>query len=271
MLDACIEALYFHPSEMSVSYAIHQGKVLNPDFKTHWGARAKAAWGICPNEWQLWLSFLHYHARNSSSMHDGGYQPTWGHPSLNQGQVADTLFNMWRLHLGLADGGLSYPWQISDCVEASLFCFFRYTEVRHKLKIDYTPGEVFSMKNKFWGIGPGFGGEGVFTLTQWLSLFAKGTLNLSFGKFYVHQDQKLDSVGLNVFNEFIQLEPIINGALGLQVCFWSCFFRLGWEAYLFINQNQLARFPDQTMPAVFVSNGGSLTLQGLSLGLEVKF
>jgi hypothetical protein len=168
---------------------------------------------------------------------------------------------MWRLHLGLLDGTLSKDWAISNTLSLRLIGGIRYGEIRHKLE------EVSSvcMKNKFFGIGPLVGCEGVLGLSSCLELYLRSAFTLFFGRFYVHQDRP----PMKFYNEFRQNETALESCLGLR--FSRCWFygQLAYEFYLFPGQNQLARFP--SVEGKFIANQGDLSLHGPSLGVGIRF
>ncbi len=260
------DALYFQARENRVSYAIANHKVQNPDFNAHFGVRGKMGVGLPNDCMQLWIQYLHFHARTRESQRNAVFIPTWGHPFLNQNVTE--VFNLWRLHLGLLDLGLSRSWVVSDCLELIPYAALRYAEIRQKLKIDYGTVETLSMKNKFWSGGPLMGVEARWAWTCWLHFFSRGAFSLVFGKTYVHQDDETSTTKVKFLNEFNQVRGIVEAALGLDFpLFSSMRIRIAWESYLFWGQNQLPRFVDPLMPGKFVANQGNLSLQGLSLGI----
>lgn len=288
-----VDALYFQARENGVSYAIEQkksspflscGKVLEPDFKTHWGVKGKFGIDLGHDCWKIWLQFLHYHARVTEEKSDGCFFPTWGHPQRLGEGYADSVRSRWRLHLGIADLFLSRPWAISDCVELLPYFGLRFAGVRFKSRVDYRGGTLFpgaeedlSMKNKFLGIGPQLGAEALWHFSHGFSLYTRGSGSLVFGEFYIHQDENRtgESDGIKFFDEFWQTRFLLEMALGLE--FRSCcgcvelYGRVGWELYLFLGQNQSVRFVSETMPGKFVTNQGDLSLQGLSLSFGIGF
>lgn len=257
-----VDALYFQASENGVHYAIKEGHVLNPDFKYRFGGRATVGIALPHDCWQLVLQFTHYHGRNRQNKTGGGFSPTWAHPGLMPPGFVDNVYNMWRLHMGLGDIDLTRHFCICDCLEFWPYFGLRYSEIRHKLRI-YYDDDFVSMKNKFWGLGPIGGLEGLWRLNSWLGIFARGAGSLPYGKFYIHQSEGR----LNFLDQYHQLCFIVEAALGLDFRYCNFFARVGWDVYLFLGQNQLARF----IPGTFVSNQGDLSLHGLSLSLGIGF
>lgn len=197
-----------------------------------------------------------------------------GHPRKKEGgeffstwSFSDTpqtaIFNLWRLHMGLADLLLARCWEVSDSLSLTPFWGLRYGEIRHKLKQD---ADV-SMKNKFWGVGPEMGFEGMWNLCNWLGIYGKSGLSLLYGKFYVHQD--IEEV--NFLEEYFQMSGVLEMALGFRLG-RGCFFGdLAFEIFLFPGQNQLSRFLSNTKSADFAGNQGDLSLYGFSFGLGAYF
>src|SRR5580704_361803 len=96
-----VDALYFQARENGVHYAIANEHVLHPEFKSHFGGRLTAGVDVCHDSWQAVLRFLHYHARTRQDKSNGPFSPTWIHPLLGTDGFADSVYNMWRLHMGL--------------------------------------------------------------------------------------------------------------------------------------------------------------------------
>ncbi|NGX37894.1 MAG: hypothetical protein K1000chlam2_01062 [Chlamydiae bacterium] len=276
------EALYFQARESGVSYAIVNERVVHPDFQSRFGGRAKIGVDLGHDCWQLWVQFLHYHARTTEKKVGKEFFPTWGHPLRGAGGHADEVFNRWRLHMGFLDVNLACPWGVSECLELWPFWGLRFAGVRHKLRIDYRGGTLFpgveedlSMKNKFWGLGPEMGVEAFWRLNSWLRIFSRGACSLLFGEFYIHQDEesrgKKEAGALKFYDEYDQTKKVLEMSLGLDFQYCQFYARVGWEIYLLMGQNQLVRFVDESMPGKFVGNLGDLSLHGLSFGLGLKF
>ncbi len=265
MMDAYVgvDALYLTPKEEGVSYAIVDERVENPDCHARWGYKAKIGAFGGEDCWRIELSFLHYHARTISSVH-GDILPTWGHP-LSSSLFSGTAAELWRLHLGFADLTLGKCFCVSPCLELAAWVGLRYAEVRHKIKVDYGVEEL-CFKNKFWGGGLQFGMESLWRLCDWLKLYSRGAGSLVMGRFYVHQDIP----PVKLYNQFHQLQQMLEGGVGLNFCFGAWTFRAGWELYLLFDQNQLVHFVDR-QPGKFVSQLGDLSMQGLLLSLKFLF
>jgi len=239
LIDLQADALYFQALENGVGFAIHEERIVNPKFKYHFGARVKAGATLGDDCWELSAAFLHYHARTC--------RESWG--------------QLWRLHMGLADLAISRSWTISNTLSINPLWGLRYGEIRHKLK----EGPAVCMKNKFFGIGPKMGFEGIFSLCSPLDLFLRGGVSLLFGKIYVHQDR----LPLKFYDEFHQNRAMFESALGLRLT-KGCFYgQAAFEIYLFPGQNQLAHFTH--VPGKYVTNQGDLSLHGLSFGLGACF
>lgn len=274
LMDLQVEALYFQARENGYSYAIVEDRVTAPDFKSHFGARIQLASEFGCDCWRFRLSFLHYHARNRSSI-SGKVQPLWGHPGTFQGPFVQRADSMWRLHMGFGDLDLGRSWPISSCVTLTPYIGLRFASVRHKADVDYLTFSTFSMKNKFWGIGPLIGVETKWLLGGNFSLYAQVSGSLLFGELYVHQDQKWETNALKFFDIFTQTRAILGGELGLEqsILFscWTLSLRVGGNLYWLPGQNQLPYFTSSEMEGKFVNNLGDLSLTGLSFGLGLEF
>lgn len=275
-----VDALYFQASENGVHYAIKDEHVLNPEFKYRFGGRAAVGISLPCNCWQLLLQFTHYHGRNRQNKSGAQFFPTWTHPAVAPQGFVDSVYNMWRLHLGLGDLAVTRYFAICQCLELWPYFGLRYAEIRHKLRIYYKGGSAFpgetdfvSMKNKFWGLGPFGGLEGLWRWNSWFGLFARGAGSLPYGKLYIHQSEGPfgQPHDLVYFDQYHQLCFILEAALGLDFRFCNFYSRVGWEVFLFFGQNQLARFISTEIPGKFIANQGDLSLHGLALSLGIGF
>jgi len=280
-----VDALYFQANENGVHYALEGKDVLNPKFKYRFGARGAVGISLPCDCWQLMVQFTHYHGRTRRTQSGAQFFPTWTHPGISPMGYVDSVYNMWRLHLGLADVALSRYFSICGCLDLCPYFGLRYAEIRHKLRIYYSGGTAFpgetdfvEMKNKFWGVGPTAGLEAFWHWTSVISLFARATASLPYGKFYVHQNEGLygEQHLLSYYNQYHQLCFIADGALGLnfRFCPNACigfYGRVAWEVELFLGQNQMARFISEEIPGKFIANQGDLSLHGVSLGLGIFF
>jgi len=266
-MDFQAEALWFEAHEDQAAYAIVNERVLSPDFKYHVGVRGKLGYTFSDGCYQVALQYLHYHARTRSS-DKGPLTPLWGCDS----DVLDTsVDSMWRLHLGILDGLFGRNWDVSSCVRLFPFVGLSYAEVRHKSDIDYVGTRFFSMKNKFWGVGPKFGLEGLWEFGCGFGLYSRASLGLLFGEFYIHQDEREACDELKSFDEFYDTRPFFDLALGLNYnfCLWGAnfFARASGEFHLYPGQNRLSR----CIVDSYRRNKGDLTLHGGSFGLGLSF
>ncbi len=253
--DIQADALYFQARENGASYAIHEERVLSPDFQSHFGARARVKFVLPHDCWEVMAEFLHFHARTRSEKTGISL---WGF-SQDEGEIS----NLWRLHMGLADLLLERVWCISPCFSLQPFWGLRYGEIRHKLK----QNADISMKNKFWGVGPEVGFEGVWAFCSWLKLYARSAFSLLFGDLYIHQD----IAPVKFFDEYSQMKNMLQTALGLRLGGSCVYGQVAFELFLLPGQNQLVRFVEENAPGKVVTNQGDLSLHGLSFGLGVEF
>ncbi|MDN3506963.1 MAG: Lpg1974 family pore-forming outer membrane protein [Simkaniaceae bacterium] len=237
LIDLQADALFFQALENGVGFAIHEERIVNPNFKYHFGAKAKLGITAGADCWTLSAEFLHYHARTH----------TWDH--------------MWRLHMGLGDALLSRLWHTSNTLSLKPLWGLRYGEIRHKLK----ENSAICMKNKFWGLGPKMGFEGIFSICPPLDLFLRGAASILFGKCYLHQDLS----PLKFYDDFHQNRTLFESALGLRFTSGCFYGQAAFEVHLFPGQNQLAHFT--STPGKYVTNQGDLSLHGLSFGLGACF
>lgn len=277
-----VDALYFQAREVGVQFAVQKNKVLNPDFQTQFGARAKVAFTLPHDNWELWVQFLHFHARTTEEKQGGPFLPTEGIAQLLPEGSAANVRSRWRLHLGFFDALLSRSWCVGEALNLWPLFGARIAGIRHKSRIDYgMAAGVYdlSMKNKFFGGGPYLGANAVWQLTKPVGLFFHAAYSLLVGGFYVHQDEQLIGSGdkFKILDLHPQIQSVWETAVGLDfrmLVTKSCmelFFTASYELYLLFNQNQQLRFPSSSMPGKMLSNQGSLSLNGLSVGLGLNF
>ena len=289
--------IYFQARENGLSFAVQNkgnasalsdGKSKNPDFCWDPGFKVSFGYFFHHDEWSLYLNFLHFHTRITdwyASKEDAFFFPTWSHLATHSGFVEDVR-NRWRLHLGLLDLLLKRPVSISECLHLSLHAGLRYAEVRQKTRIDYFGGTLFpegqddiDMKNKFWGIGPRVGVDGIWNFLADLGLYFNAAVSSPYGFLYVHQDENSDLVEeeYRYFKTFHTLRIITEMAAGLRYahdlrCHNVTFdIHGGYEIFFLFGQNQFSRFLSLPATGNFASNSGDLVLHGFSLGMNVEF
>ncbi|NGX46047.1 MAG: hypothetical protein K940chlam2_01229 [Chlamydiae bacterium] len=270
------DLLYWTARETGTAFAIKDGRVLHPSFKSHFGFKALLAVPLPHDGWQLALQFTHFHARVTETLSGGTFLPTWTHPALGGPTTVSEVFSRWRLHLGVGDLILSRCLPISDWLSLTPIVGLRAAGIRFKTRVDYQDDDL-SMKNKYWGVGPRFGFESEAAFTTHWAFYGRWALSTLWGEYYIHQDEELAHGKLKYLDGYWAAIAIKEMALGLQ---WEHYFwkscaslrlRLGWEMHLFPSQNQWVQFPSGAMPAKTIGNLGGLSLQGLTLGLLWEF
>lgn len=256
-MDVQADALFFQARELDAAIGIVEERVVEPDFQFHTGLRASIGTEVGCDCYELKLQYLHYHAR-TRGCEKGPLLPTWGHLS---GEV-DNATSMWRLHMGLLDLLLSRVWEVSSCLSLEPTAGLRYAEVRRKSDLTYGEAASFSMKNKFWAVGPLIGLKGLWRLFGPISLYSRGALSLLFGKVYVHLNEFQEVGASKLFDELFLTRPYFEGALGLEARFcigsWMVSLRGAAELYLLENHDQYKSM-------------GDLTLVGASAGIGLDF
>lgn len=229
-LDA--NALYFQALENGNRFATFEERVIGPDFEANFGFRAKLSGQLPHDCWQLGAQFLHYHSR------------TW------TGDV-----HMWRLHMGIGDLLLERSFPISSCFSWTPTWGVRYAMVRKKTYL----GSTTNMKNKYWGVGPVIGLEGLWQICDWLGIFARSGYSLLYGSLYLHQDIE----ELKLYDEATEEKNISEIAAGLRLSKGGFYGQVAFEVFWLPGQNQL--YKD------LITNQGDLSLHGVSFGLGFNF
>ena len=291
--------LYWQAEEEGLAYAVESGStdhlaphasVKNPKFEWDFGFKLGLGYRTSHDRWEWLLHFTSFqtHSDTEQSAHDGNvFFPVWIKPATAEMFFADQVKAHWRLHLGLLDVQLSKPFFTSDSLTLTPQMGVRNGWIRQKFNIEYRGGnfpvneeELIRMKNKYWGIGPSAGLSAEWSMFWNLSLFAKGSLSLLFGEFYLHQDE--DTLGtkekrLGIHSIFQASAPIVDCTAGLswQHLFSGRFNRLtctlAWDQLLFFSQNQLMRFTDSSSPGLFIANQGDLSIAGVEFNARFDF
>lgn len=280
-----VDLLYYATRESASSYAIVQegGFVLSPTPPARLGFRIGAHFSLPHDDWEVGISFLHYHGRTTEEELNGPFIPTQGHPLRLAEASAQSVRDRFRLHLGFLDVDLSTRWSVSRYLSLSPQVGLRATGIRHKVRVGYREigpfmEEDLSMKNKFWGVGPLVGGTLLFSFFEGLGIYARGAWSFLYGSFYVHQDEDetgVKGVGMKLFDCYFQSLTGIDGSIGFEgeTCFGSLLFRgrVGFDTYLVYDQNVFLQFPSGASPGLFFNHLGDLALYGLSVRLGLSF
>lgn len=292
------ELLYLQAEESGLSYAVESSspnnlshaKVKNFEFEWDVGFNIGLGYRVPHDRWQLLFQFtsLQTHADALKKTQQGKFFfPLWLGPSHSDRLYADHLKAHWRLHFGLIDFLLSKSYCPTSTLTLTPQIGVRWGSVRQKLNLEYRGGNFPSgedvsirMKNKFSGIGPFAGLTAEYALPLQFSLFAKGSLSLLYGEFYLHQDE--DTLGskeklLGLHSVYHATSPILEGTAGIK---WQHFFpgtlkrltlALAWDELLLFSQNQLARFVDHPQPGLVIANQGDLSIAGARFHIAFDF
>ena len=286
--------LYWQANAENLSYAIKSESsdhlaphslINNPDFEWDFGFKIGVGYRIPHDRWECQLHFTSFqtHCDAEKKAQDGHvFLPVWKMPTPQEPFVADQVKMHWRLHLGLLELDLSKPLFISKNLVLLPQISIRTGWIRQKMNIEYlgVQEDLIRMKNKYWGMGPSVGLSAKWSLCTDLSLFAKSSLSVLFGQFYLHQSEdtlKGKEKQLGIHSVFCGSSPIVDAALGLS---WHHYFpdRLkcitftcAWDQLLFFSQNQLMRFVTEGEQGLFISNQGNLSISGIEFNTRLDF
>ena len=260
--------LYWKADVNGLSYALENDSIQAPSF--NWGPGVSLALGyrIPHGSWKIALECISYRTHCESTVNTV-VLPVWVAPL--QPSVALNAFQHYRLHLGLIDLLLSQSLDTRSRLHLSPYLGLSFASVRQKYQLNYSETILWSMKNKFEGVGPTLGCSGQFRLLKGVSLFGRTGVALLYGQFYTHQGNRWgkDQIKyLRLFNEFFSLAPVMTGTCGLR--FQSPLSKsgkqwmgeIGFDQRLFFAQNQLPHFMQNSQPGLIVANQGDLSLIG---------
>ena len=287
------ELLYFQAQENGLTYAIksqngegllNDAKGQNPHFSWDFGSKIGLGYIFHRDCWDLSSSWTRFYTK-ASSHEDAGDEhvifSTWTHPQSNSPFSQSEAH--WHLALNLLDLTLSRCFAIGQktslCPSLSLYSAwlnrkYRMTFESEKAHLQNTS----TLRNNFWGFGPGFGIRAMFRLAPDWSLFGEGTLGLLLGNFQLKQREWQNHQEIyETDNSFRNTLAFINTEMGIG---WDrlliagrlhILLQIAWENTLFLNENQSMHFTDNISPATFVQNQGNLSIQGWKASLSMKF
>ena len=293
------DPVYWQAHEDGLAFAVEsdstttlgpESKVENLHFDWDFGFQIGFGYRVPHDLWSFSLELKHIHtnAHGHKRVSDGhALFPLWKTPDSQDPSFADEAKAHWRLHLGLLDFVMEKEWRpVQTCVVAPVLGL-RSAWIRQKYNLWYFGGslfpdreEQFSMKNKFWGIGPAVGLRSSWEMASRWHLLGDFLLSILYGEFYVHQAEwtlphKLKVLGIHeVFDLSVSTADI---TLGIR---WEHLWKgtlkrlsleLAWDQILLFGQNQFIRFVNSSAKGVFVSNQGDLSLQGYHIGARFDF
>lgn len=289
-----LEPLYWKASgegldfveKVSTNSSLH-GTLESLHFDWDWGFQLGLGYRIPHDAWQgsLGLKHIHTNAYGNKSSEDGyTLFPLWHTLGTTIGEVEHAVGH-WRLHLGLLDLLLSRSWMVTSRLNAAISSGLRTSWIRQKYQIQYLAEDgvsstSLSMKNKFWGLGPAFGGSIDWKVTAHWSLFSELLFSILYGTFYLHQAEweeisKEDLLGIH--KSFKSSATTFDMSLGVRwqqqrrngALKWA--LEIAWDQVILPRQGQWVRFVSSMAPGDIVSAQGDLSLKGLRFGILFSF
>lgn len=299
-------ALYWNAYEDGLDYAIQNtgastlnngGDVKRASFDWDWGARADLEYQVPDRRMDLSLSYTYYKTEgsvSSSVTSPVSLFSVWSVPTQ-----AGTAFEFQsnahaHLTLNMIDLGMSGTFAPLSFLDITPFIDLSTAWIHQKFDFDLSGGpgilglfvveDDIDMKNNFWGIGPKFGIDTLWSFGGGFGLCGNFNLSLLYGFFNVAQTETVTFNGaapitvLDVAENKPHL-PRLNFDLFLGLrwdTMFSCnryhfLLEAGWEGMMFLGQNQLMRFVNQDNSGINLTVNGDLALQGLSVRAAFTF
>lgn len=280
---------YATESNSSTTLAPHS-KAENLHFDWDFGFEVGFGYRIPHDAWSFSLGLKHIHTNahgHKTASGDNVLFPLWKLPDPLDPSFAHEAKAHWRLHLGLLDLIMKKDWQpTKTCIFAPVLGL-RSAWIRQKFNLFYLGGsllpdreEQFSMKNKFWGIGPVFGMRSSWECVRSFSLFGDLLVSILYGEFYLHQAEwtlphKSKILGIHeAFRSSVTTSDLTIGVRWER--YWEGTLKklsleLAWDQIFLYSQNQFIRFTNPSARGIFVSNQGDLSLQGYHIGARFDF
>ncbi|MBS0653731.1 MAG: hypothetical protein JSR39_09460 [Verrucomicrobia bacterium] len=280
---------YVTESNSSTTLAPHS-KAENLHFDWDFGFEVGFGYRIPHDLWSFSLELKHIHtnAHGHKTAGEGkALFPLWKLPDAQDPSFAHEAKAHWRLHLGLLDLIMKKDWRPSKTCIIAPVLGLRSAWIRQKYNLFYLGGsllpdreEQFSMKNKFWGIGPSIGMRSSWEFAHRWSVFGDIMASILYGEFYLHQAEwalpsKSKILGIHeIFRSSVTTSDL---TLGVR---WETEWKgtlkklsleLAWDQIFLYAQNQFIRFTDPSALGIFASNQGDLSLQGYHIGARFDF
>lgn len=262
----------------------------NLDFDWDFGFEVGFGYRIPHDLWSFSLGLKHIHtnAHGHEEADDNTFLfPLWKFPDLLDPSYADEARAHWRLHLGLLDALMQKTLYLTDTLALTPVIGIRSAWIRQKYNLFYLGGslfpgreEQFSMKNKYWGIGPCAGVKSSWEMKRHFFLFADILFSVLYGEFYIHQAEwalPSDAKILGVHEVFRSSCFTSDLALGVrweqrwQGTLKALQLEIAWDLIDLFGQNQFMRFANPSALGNFAANQGDLSLQGYHIGARFDF
>lgn len=284
------DGLAFAARSDSITRLAPESKIENLHFDWDFGFQVGFGYRVPHDLWSVSLELKHIHtnAHGHETASDGDFVlPLWKMPDVHDPSYVAEARAHWRVHLGLLDCLAQKMWHpVKTCVVAPVIGI-RTAWIRQKYNLWYFGGsllpdreEQFSMKNKFWGIGPALGVRTGWEMASHWELFGDFLFSLLYGEFYIHQaewtlPEKRKILGVHEI--FDSSAATADATLGLR---WHCMWEgtlkrlsleLAWDQIVLFGQNQFIRFVNPSAKGLFIANQGDLSFQGYHLGARFDF
>jgi Legionella pneumophila major outer membrane protein precursor len=250
-------------------------------FKWDFGFRAGIGKQFIHDNWDLFLNFTWFRAKNSSasSLHSSDFlSPLTVIPLKEASQVK----LHWNIHFYTLDLNLGRSYFASPQLALHPYVGIKAAWITQHIRGRET---VFfplqaalktRQKNAFWGVGPALGLEGKWFLDYGLHLFASGGGALLWGDFDVRHKEIAPSLPHRFNLDIHQIAPVIQLQIGIgyETNIHHDTYRLGiscrYETQYWWDQNQMPYFSSQR-GIQFRRYAEDLSLQGITLDVRFDF
>jgi hypothetical protein len=286
------EMLWWHVDEGGTDYAqlfqtlphlasensVHNRKLT---FKWDYGFRAGIGKRFAHDDWDLFLNFTWFRAKNSSasSLHSSSFlSPLAPIPPLEASQVKCR----WNIHFYTLDLNLGRSYFTSPKIAFHPYLGLKTAWIAQHIRghqAVFSPSSIAlktEQKNTFWGVGPSLGLEGKWFLDYGLNLFASGGGALLWGDFDVRHQETARSLPHTFNLDIHQIAPMVQFQLGIgyETNIHYNTYRLSvscrYENQYWWDQNQLPYFSSQR-GVRFRRYTEDLSLQGITLDVRLDF
>ncbi len=285
------------------SSPIHNGHVINMDFKWHPGVKVGLGMHFPRHDnWDLFFEWTHLVSHNKDPLKALAGAPPFSSTAFIFPTLADPQIVSPGVGAKMADENWSLVYNTIDAnlgrryYSGKMLTFRPHVGLRgawFKQNIDVVYVNVFgetqdillAYKFNSWGIGPRVGVESNWLLGGGCRIFGDAAMSLLYTYFDVKHQNALKTLATGTIDELSdvkdeernsQVRSNLETALGFG---WGTYFdcnswhidlALGYEFQYWINANENLRFVDAAAKGVHVT-GGDLALHGATFRLRLDF
>lgn len=297
------DALFMHPTEDGLSYAIKQknasnfvdGNVKNVSYDWSWGWRTGIGYHLPHDGWDMILNYTWFRSGESKKSNTEAPETilqTWTNPASSSAN-ATVAYARGRAVLKFChlDFQMGREFFVSKWLTLRPYGGVRGLWTHRDLKVRYKGGDLAltgtkiyeKFNNRFRSGGLMTGVDSQWGLGMGWSIYGQYAVSLLYGKHRLHQAQDVIQAiaapqrPIHVHNAWKITRTMTDLGLGLR---WDHLFsddayrvrlQLGWEQHLLPGFDKDINFVDDTMLGKFALSQGDLAISGITFQARFDF